>query len=125
MKRSIKRAMLLLTLSLMAGLLIPAVKVVSQTAPGSGHGFLIDKHIAAKVGCGQCHTAGVSVPPAAVTCLSCHGGTYQKLAESTANDTPNPHESHQGEIRCAECHHVHKASVTLCNKCHTFDMHTP
>ncbi|WP_414643156.1 cytochrome c3 family protein [Bradyrhizobium sp.] len=121
-----KRLLLLACLSLIAALLVPAVGVFSQTAaPGSGHGFLIDKHVAAHIGCGQCHTAGISSPPTVVTCLSCHGGTYQKLAASTANDTPNPHESHQGEIPCAECHHVHKASVTLCNQCHTFDMSTP
>jgi len=121
-----KRALLLAGLSLMAALLVPAVKVVSQTAaPGSGHGFLIDRHVAAHVPCGQCHTAGLAVPPTVVTCLSCHGGTYQKLAASTANDTPNPHASHQGEVPCSACHHVHKASQLICNNCHNFDLTSP
>ena len=47
------------------------------------------------------------------------------LAATTANERPNPHASHRGEVDCAECHHVHKASVTQCNQCHAFDMTTP
>jgi fumarate reductase flavoprotein subunit len=121
-----KRLFLTAIFTVMALLLVPAASVISQTAtPGGGHGFLIDKHVAAHVGCAQCHASGIAVPPTTATCLTCHGGTYQKLAASTANDMPNPHESHQGEIPCAQCHHVHKASVTLCNQCHTFDMSTP
>ena len=123
---AMKRFLLAAALSVTAGLVIPLMNVFSQTtAPGGGQGFLIDKHVIAHVTCAQCHTAGTAVVPTTATCLTCHGGTYQKLAISTANDMPNPHESHQGEIACAECHHVHKASVTLCNQCHTFDMHTP
>jgi len=94
-------------------------------APGAGHGFLIDKHVAAGVACAKCHTQGTATPPTMATCLSCHGGTYAKLAEMTAKDEPNPHASHQGEVDCDQCHHVHKASVTLCNQCHTYDMKTP
>jgi fumarate reductase flavoprotein subunit len=109
-----------------AGLcLIAAMHARAQSAaPGAGHGFLIDKHVAARVSCAQCHPAGVSQPPATATCLTCHGGNYRALANATAA-RPNPHESHQGEVACAQCHHVHKASVTLCNQCHTFDMQTP
>jgi Cytochrome c3 len=121
-----RRLLLVAIVSMVAALLVPVLGVVSQTlAPGSGHGFLIDKHVATHVTCSQCHAAGVSVPPTTAGCLGCHGGTYQKLAMTTANDTPNPHESHRGEVPCAECHHVHKASVTLCNQCHTFDLSTP
>jgi RecJ-like exonuclease len=121
-----KRLLLVVALSATASLLIPVIDAFSQTAaPGGGHGFLIDKHVASHVACGQCHTVGMATPPTTATCLTCHGGNYQALAASTANDTPNPHESHQGEIPCAQCHHVHKASVTLCNQCHTFDMSTP
>jgi len=121
-----KRLLLVFAFGMTAALAIPAMNAVSQTAaPGGGHGFLIDKHVAAHVTCAQCHAGGIAVPPATAACLTCHGGTYQKLAASTAKDMPNPHESHQGEIPCAQCHHVHKASVTLCNQCHTFDMSTP
>jgi hypothetical protein len=95
-------------------------------APGAGHGFLIDKHLAAGVTCAQCHTQTTATPPNTATCLSCHGATYGKLAELTAKDNPNPHASHQGELDCNECHHVHVASETLCSQCHNnFEMKTP
>jgi len=97
----------------------------APAAPGAGHGFLIDKHVAAGVSCAQCHTQNTATPPTMATCLSCHGGTYEKLATLTAKDEPNPHASHRGSVDCAECHHVHKVSVTLCNQCHTYDMTTP
>ena len=121
-----KPLMLAAAFSMTAALVLPAMNVFSQTAAlGGGHGFLIDKHVTAHVTCTQCHSAGTTVAPTTAICLTCHGGTYQNLAARTAIDMPNPHESHQGEIFCAECHHVHKASVTVCNQCHTFDMRTP
>ena len=97
----------------------------ASAAPGSGHGFLIDKHAGKGIACGKCHTQNTNTPPTTKMCLACHGGTYEKLAAITANDKPNPHGSHRGEVNCAECHHIHKASVTLCNQCHAFDMATP
>jgi len=97
----------------------------APAAPGAGHGFLIDKHVAAGISCAQCHTQSTATPPTTATCLSCHGGAYDKLAAMTVKDEPNPHASHRGDVDCAECHHVHKASVTLCNQCHTYDMTTP
>jgi len=113
--------------SALAGLAQFAVlAALAQTpAPGAGHGFLIDKHAAKGVSCAQCHTQSTATPPTTATCLSCHGGTYEKLAAMTQKDEPNPHASHRGDVDCAECHHVHKASVTLCNQCHTYDMTTP
>lgn len=97
----------------------------TPSAPGAGHGFLIDKHVAAGVTCAKCHIESTAKAPETVTCLACHGGTYAKLAEMTKGDQPNPHLSHRGEEPCASCHHVHMASVTLCNQCHTYDMTTP
>jgi fumarate reductase flavoprotein subunit len=96
------------------------------SGPGSGHGFLIDKHLAAKLTCTSCHAESPphTAPPMA-TCLGCHGGTYEKLAATTASDQPNPHASHQGPVPCGSCHHVHSASVTFCNSCHNYDMKTP
>lgn len=102
-----------------------AASAQTAPAPGAGKGFLIDKHAAAGVTCAKCHVESTAKPPAMATCLSCHGGTYAKLAAQTAQDQPNPHESHRGEVDCAECHHVHKVSVTKCNECHTYDMKTP
>jgi RecJ-like exonuclease len=97
----------------------------APAAPGAGHGFLIDKHVTKGISCAQCHAQNMATPPTTATCLGCHGGTYEKLAATTAKDQPNPHASHRGDLDCAECHHVHKASVTLCNQCHTYDMTTP
>jgi len=114
--------------SLLAGLaqfVILSAFAQAPAAPGAGHGFLIDKHVTKGVSCAQCHTNSTATPPTMATCLSCHGGTYEKLAAITVKDQPNPHASHRGDVDCAECHHVHKASVTLCNQCHTYDMTTP
>jgi hypothetical protein len=96
-----------------------------SAAPGGGHGFLIDRHVAAGVACNGCHTERLPKPPTVATCLGCHGGSYENLAARTAQDQPNPHQSHRGEVQCAACHHVHAASVTFCNQCHSFDMTTP
>ena len=90
-----------------------------QTAPGTGHGFLIDQHLAAGVACSACHTTTPIRPTSTATCLSCHGGTYDKLAAMTAADDPNPHQSHQGEVPCTVCHHVHMASENFCSQCHS------
>lgn len=106
----------------------PVLDAVAQSvaAPGSGHGFLIDKHLAAELDCGACHAESRPyAPPPMALCLDCHGGTYQKLAAMTASAQPNPHASHLGEAPCTSCHHVHIASQTLCNTCHNFEMTTP
>lgn len=97
----------------------------SPPAPGTGHGFLIDKHIAAGLNCSACHAES---PPAkapdTAACTKCHG-SYSDIAAKTAQDQPNPHASHLGDIPCASCHHIHQASVTYCAQCHNFDMKTP
>lgn len=94
-------------------------------APGAGHGFLIDKHTGAGLDCAACHAES---PPAKApdnaACSKCHG-SYSDIAAKTAQDQPNPHASHLGEIPCASCHHVHQASVIYCTQCHNFDMKTP
>ena len=107
----------------------PSMLVLADTltvAPGAGHGFLIDKHIAAGLACNSCHAATPSRPVSMAACLSCHGGAYDKLAAMTASDDPNPHRSHQGEAPCAACHHVHMASENFCSQCHSeFDIKVP
>jgi len=93
-------------------------------APGFGHGFLIDKHVGAGLGCAKCHPGPPTRAVAGSACLACHGGSYGALAAKT-EAIPNPHASHRGEVPCGECHRVHSASVTLCNQCHSFDLSTP
>ena len=123
------RQILLLALAALAGLAVIALHHAAAqsppVAPGAGHGFLIDKHVAAKLDCAACHTES---PPAKqpdnAVCIKCHG-SYTDVAAKTASDQPNPHASHLGEIPCASCHHIHQASQTYCSQCHNFDMSTP
>ncbi len=89
-----------------------------QAAPGAGHGWLIDRHVAAGLTCAACHATMPARPVATTTCLGCHGGSYDRLAAMTAADDPNPHQSHQGAVPCAACHHVHVASENFCAQCH-------
>ncbi|MGA8615906.1 MAG: cytochrome c3 family protein [Xanthobacteraceae bacterium] len=97
----------------------------SPPAPGSGHGFLIDKHVAAGLNCSACHAESPpSKAPDSSACIKCHG-SYADVAAKTAQDQPNPHASHLGQIPCTSCHHVHQASQTYCAQCHNFDMNTP
>jgi len=100
-----------------AGACIP-VALHAQVPPGAGHGFLIDKHIAANLKCTSCHKTTRSQPPTTATCLACHGKTYDALAVQSAGSVPNPHQSHEGEVPCAACHHVHTASENPCAQCH-------
>lgn len=124
-----RRQVLLLISCVVAASLQAAVlrtfSYAQRSAPGAGHGFLIDKHMAAGLACGACHTEPAPAAVSMATCLSCHGGTYANLAARTTNSLPNPHASHRGEEPCGSCHHVHVASETVCNQCHSFDMITP
>jgi fumarate reductase flavoprotein subunit len=119
--------MRLIPVVLLAALLALLWQAVAytQTAPGSGHGFLIDKHATANVNCAACHRdAPPPSAPAMPACLSCHG-SYSQIAAKTAAKQPNPHASHLGELPCEGCHHVHKASESLCDSCHAFGMKPP
>lgn len=103
----------------------PAAALPAGAAPGAGHGFLIDKHLAAGLNCASCHAN--AAPPAAPTesvCTSCHG-SYEQIAAKSASDNPNPHASHLGNIPCASCHHVHQVSVLYCDQCHAWELTTP
>ena len=122
MKRSFTVVVICVVIGLSQALVVHAQ---APAVPEAGHGFLIDKHVAAGLTCAKCHIESTAKAPQTETCLACHGGTYAKLAAMKQGEQPNPHASHRGEVACAECHHVHKASVTLCNQCHTYDMTTP
>jgi fumarate reductase flavoprotein subunit len=120
---------LILTIGLSVTAATSIAAVLQATAqvqvPGAGRSFLIDKHVAGRVSCAQCHPKGLATAaPDTPICLACHGGSYQGLAAKTEGE-PNPHRSHLGELACAECHHVHVASINRCNQCHMFDMKMP
>lgn len=117
---------------LLAGMLAAA-----ERAPGMGHGFLIDKHMAAGLNCASCH--GASAPTkaaAATTCLTCHkpdstgrfagSGAKPYAFDGGVTMTFNVHQPHFLEIQCTSCHKIHAASVNFCNQCHLMkDMVVP
>lgn len=60
-------------------------------------------------------------------CLSCHGGSYEALAKTTADyGLSNPHNSiHGGPNSCVNCHARDKeVTDNQCTKCHTWP-HNP
>ncbi len=101
-----------------------SVFVVSG-ATAWGDSARTSKHEAMGVGCEMCH--GVPKPdkrPTMAQCLQCHE-SYEKLAARTVKLKPNPHASHQGELRCTLCHQEHEPSVLYCNQCHQFKQNVP
>ena len=60
-------------------------------------------------------------------CLSCHGGSYEALAKTTADyGLSNPHGSiHGGPNSCVNCHARDKeVTDNQCTKCHSWP-HNP
>ena len=79
------------------------------------------RHIARGLKCESCHAdAAHPAPVKKEKCLSCHGGSYEKLAEQTDSLEINPHDSHLGKIECTKCHRGHKPAVLECARCHDF-----
>lgn len=99
------------------------IVVLGATAWGDGN--RTSKHQTRGVSCEQCH--GVPTPdkqPTTAQCLQCHE-SYDKVASLTKKDDPNPHASHQGELRCTLCHKEHARSVLSCNECHQYTQSVP
>ncbi len=83
--------------------------------------YLDRVHMEKGLNCQSCH---IPFPPqgkpSMETCLSCHGGSYEELAKTTANLLEkNPHQSHLGTEPCTSCHGAHQPFVYLCGTCHT------
>lgn len=60
-------------------------------------------------------------------CLSCHGGSFEALAETTADyGLSNPHGSiHGAPVSCVNCHAKDKELTdNQCTKCHSWP-HNP
>lgn len=56
-------------------------------------------------------------------CLSCHGGTYEAVAQLTANyGVQNPHDSiHGGPNSCNNCHdRGSEVTDNMCDNCHAW-----
>ena len=97
----------------------PAVALQAQPV------LLEQVHKSKSITCDKCHGTNAKPEPVAMeTCLTCHG-SYQKLADLSKGKSPNPHDSHVGEIRCTLCHHIHKDSTLYCNTCHSFEKKVP
>jgi fumarate reductase flavoprotein subunit len=109
--------------ALRVGLILVAISWVMTLAPSQAAPPTINgKHGAIGLSCASCHgTDAPTTRAPATVCGQCHGG-YDKLAQATASANPNPHQSHQGEVRCTLCHKVHQPSVLFCNECHQFDL---
>lgn len=102
--------------------LVLALLVFATSLAHAAPPTLTGKHGQIGLSCASCH--GAETPSArapASACGQCHG-SYDKLAEATAGVDPNPHKSHQGEVRCTLCHKSHRPSVLFCNECHTFEL---
>ncbi|OEF98007.1 cytochrome c3 family protein [Desulfuribacillus alkaliarsenatis] len=89
--------------------------------------YLDATHINAGFDCSICHTElpedATPPEPTTETCLSCHGGTYDALAETTAHlGENNPHNSHEGQLGCTFCHNVHEPFYNYCALCHSYDV---
>jgi hypothetical protein len=98
----------------------------AETPAGGAKVLLLQKHADKGLACTGCHQDNPPAKPAAMDkCLGCHG-PYDKLADRTeGKNAQNPHASHQGELNCDSCHHVHKASVNYCSQCHQFEFNVP
>ena len=97
----------------------------------SNNSFLGDRHCSRGVSCEACHGDSKSGEMLLdneqhEACVACHGW-YDQIAEKTVPENPddmNPHNQHDGNLPCTECHKGHKASVNYCSECHyyTFDV---
>ena len=80
--------------------------------------FTADRHIKRGLTCTQCHGEGAKKPVVKTQCLACHS-SYAEVAERTEGLDPNPHDSHQGEVECNQCHKGHKPDELSCTACHS------
>jgi DnaJ-class molecular chaperone len=76
-----------------------------------------DRHRAHKVSCEDCHGKGPKKAVEMKQCFQCHG-SYAKVAGKTKDLSPNPHDSHLGELECDVCHVGHKPNQFYCKTCH-------
>ncbi len=98
--------------------------VAASSAYAADGAALADRHAKMGVKCEQCHATKSVAPGARPTndaCFACHKD-YATLAKRTEKLDPNPHKTHLGNVRCADCHSGHGQSRLMCNDCHKFDL---
>ncbi|WGW04114.1 cytochrome c3 family protein [Tropicibacter oceani] len=109
----------------MAMLSLSGAALSQETGDGAAPHLLADTHVDMGLDCTACHQG--SAPPQAVgsaVCKTCHG-TFDALANRTAEIEPNPHASHKGEQACETCHRAHEPSVDACAQCHMWGFKVP
>lgn len=83
------------------------------------------KHAENGLKCEDCHgTVAPEKKASSKACIECHGQVPGEVKEYHDGGKPlkvNPHESHQGEIRCTLCHSSHGESKLYCVECHNFE----
>jgi len=87
-------------------------------------------HFRKGITCDQCHgkiDEGQQVkPPKDEVCLSCHGGSYDKLVV-LLKDKPeyqnyNPHNPGHERAECYSCHKSHEPFELTCTSCHSIQI---
>ena len=54
-------------------------------------------------------------------CTKCHDDLDRIKIKTDEGDGINPHDSHLGDLNCADCHKMHTKSKASCSECHDFD----
>lgn len=105
-----------LTFSMLTCFIFIAAAAISSQAEEQ---YIIkETHKEAGLSCADCHMTDKPEKKAkASVCIDCHE-SYQVVAERTKSLKPNPHDSHQGELRCTYCHSSHGEDKLYCNQCH-------
>lgn len=103
-------------IGLFCGLLLCSLPARAQE--GGSHP-IPPPHAKAGVHCYNCHQEEKPTKKAVASesCMVCHGD-YPAMKALTQDAKPNPHDSHQGEIPCIECHRQHQAPKVKCLECH-------
>ncbi len=96
----------------------PTRSVAEVQSAWQSQPYLASTHLKKGLQCQTCHNPfPPNGAPESKTCLTCHGGSYAAVA-ALVKSNPNPHQSHLGEIACAECHRGHESFALKCSGCH-------
>ncbi len=86
-------------------------------------------HLDNDISCADCHgTATPEKRASAKACLNCHEqipGSIKTYTDAGNERSVNVHDSHDGQLRCTLCHHIHKPSTLYCADCHQFEVQVP
>ena len=114
-----------LTLTLLAPFFFLNVVTAAEV-----NNFLADRHVSRGIQCQSCHTESGKLKEYKEfgICSSCHGdydAVIKKTAGKYKDADPNPHDQHDGNLPCTECHHGHSPSKNYCADCHSYTYNVP